>query len=337
MNHPAIVSVTPLTSPWRGADPFLFMAHHLDLYPTSNGALAPSMSLDGRDMGSDFSAKDGWSMYHGGPVPGFPAHPHRGFETITIVPQGYVDHADSLGGKARYGAGDVQWLTAGGGILHAEMFPLLHADQPNTLNLMQIWLNLPAAKKMSPANFTMFWNENIPVVDEAGVTVQVIAGNYGAATALPPPPDSWAAQPDSDVAIWLVRIPVGASWTLPAAAAGLSRSLHLLDSEALEIDGESLPFRHTAVVKSDVELQLRNAGTREAMVLMLQGRPIGEPVATYGPFVMNTQQEIQQAFADFQRTGFGRWPFPDPAPTHGHEAERFARFADGHEERPPAA
>ena len=97
MSHPAIVSTASLATPWRGADPFLFMAHHLDLYPQGDGALAPAATLDGRQPGSDFANKDGWNMYHGERVPGFPAHPHRGFETITIVPQGYVDHADSLG------------------------------------------------------------------------------------------------------------------------------------------------------------------------------------------------------------------------------------------------
>jgi redox-sensitive bicupin YhaK (pirin superfamily) len=334
MTHPAILNVSSLTRPWNGSDPFLFMAHHLDLYPESDGALAPRASLEGRNLGSDFSYKDGWSMYHGGPVPGFPAHPHRGFETITIVPEGYVDHTDSLGGKARYGAGDVQWLTAGSGILHAEMFPLLNKDRPNTLNLIQIWLNLPARNKMKPAHFTMFWNEEIPRVEDNGVNVQVIAGRYADAKALAPPPDSWASQPDTEVSIWLARIPAGLTWTLPAAHKGLSRSVHTLTHGA-DLDGFALGSRQSAVIVSDVVMPIRNTGNEEALVLVLQARPIQEPVAAYGPFVMNTDNEIQQAFLDFQRTKFGSWPFPTPAPTHGDRAERFAVYPGGQKSAPP--
>lgn len=335
MTHPAILTVSSLTSPWRGADPFLFMAHHLDLYPEGDGALAPNTSLTGRQIGSDFANTDGWNMYHGDRVPGFPAHPHRGFETITIVPNGYVDHTDSLGGKARYGMGDVQWLTTGRGVMHAEMFPLLHTDRPNTLNLMQIWLNLPAANKMAPAHFTMFWDEQIPVAAlPGGVSVQVIAGRLGDVEPLPPPPDSWASRPEAQIAVWLARLPANAEWQVPAAQPGLSRSLHTVGTGAIHIDGYTLPTRHTAEVRSDAALTLRNEGSEDTMVLLLQARPIGEPVANYGPFVMNTQQELQQAFLDFQRTRFGDWPFPDGAPTHGDTAERFAVFPDGHEERP---
>lgn len=335
MTTPTVLSISSLTTPWRGADPFLFMAHHLDLYPQGDGTLAPAASLAGRQIGSDFANQDGWNMYHGDRVPGFPAHPHRGFETITIVPEGYVDHADSLGGKARYGMGDVQWLTTGSGVMHSEMFPLLHADRPNTLNLMQIWLNLPAASKMAPAHFTMFWNEKIPVATFAGdVRVQVIAGRLGDVEPLPAPPDSWASRPEAQVAVWLARIPAGAEWTVPAAQAGLSRSLHTVGAGGVLIDGQQLPVRHTAQVRSDAVLTVHNDGSEEATVLLLQARPIDEPVAHYGPFVMNTQQELQQAFTDFQRTRFGNWPFEDGAPTHGDSTQRFARFPDGREERP---
>lgn len=338
MSHPSFLSISPLSTPWRGADPFLFMAHHLDLYPEGDGALAPKASLAGRQIGSDFADKEGWNMYHGDRVPGFPAHPHRGFETITIVPEGYVDHADSLGGKARYGMGDVQWLTTGRGVMHAEMFPLLHADRPNTLNLMQIWLNLPAASKMAPAHFTMFWNEKIPVAElDGGVRVQVIAGKLGDVEPLAPPPDSWAARPEAHIAVWLARLPAGSRWTIPAAVAGLSRSLHTVGSGAVSLDGEVLPVRHTVQVLSDATLTVRNDGDGETMLLLLQARPIGEPVAHYGPFVMNTPQQLQQAFEDFQRTRFGQWPFADGAPTHGTTAERFAVFPDGREERPQGA
>ncbi len=129
----------------------------------------------------DFSGADGWSMYHGSVVPGFPQHPHRGFETVTFVRRGLIDHSDSLGATARFGRGDVQWLTAGAGIVHCEMFPLVDTTGPNTTELFQIWLNLPADDKMVEPYFTMLWDEDIPrlaLVDDDGRRgeLTVIAG-----------------------------------------------------------------------------------------------------------------------------------------------------------------
>ena len=124
----SVLQTFPLGFQWPTVDPFLFCAHHDDAYPAGDGALAPAESLAGRDIGPDFSSKDGWSMYHGSSVPGFPQHPHRGFETVTLVRKGLCDHSDSLGALARFGQGDVQWVTAGAGIVHSEMFPLLSTD-----------------------------------------------------------------------------------------------------------------------------------------------------------------------------------------------------------------
>src|ERR1044071_2876306 len=158
----AIMQVTPLGSRWQTLDPFLFCVHHIDLYPKGNDKFGPAASLAGHDIGQDVAGKDGWRMYHGDTVPGFPGHPHRGFETVTIVRRGLIDHSDSLGAAARYGHGDVHWLTAGRGIQHSEMFPLVDRDRPNPAELFQIWLNLPAADKLADPHFTMFWNEAIP-------------------------------------------------------------------------------------------------------------------------------------------------------------------------------
>src|SRR3954452_6032657 len=133
---------------WPTVDPFLFCVHHDDAYPAANGEFGPAASLTGHEIGSDFAGVDGWRMYHGETIPGFPQHPHRGFETVTYVRRGLIDHADSLGATARFGRGDVQWLTAAGGIVHSEMFPLVERDRPNPGELFQIWLNRPAAHKM---------------------------------------------------------------------------------------------------------------------------------------------------------------------------------------------
>jgi quercetin 2,3-dioxygenase len=325
--------------PWTTFDPFLFCVHHNDDYPAGDGSLAPRASLAGRQIGSDFSGRDGWSMYHGSTVPGFPQHPHRGFETVTFVRRGYIDHSDSLRAAARYGAGDVQWLTAGGGIVHAEMFPLLREDEGNPAEMFQIWLNLPRSHKMAEPYFAMLWAEDIPVfeaIDNAGrrAQVTVVAGSIGEHVPPSPPPDSWASQTGSDVAIWRVALDAGASWTLPVASDGTTRAVYVFEGGDLTVGSSEVPLGTGALLDVSLPLQV-TAADRALTFLVLQGRPIGEPVAQYGPFVLNDRAGIEQAFRDYQRTGFGGWPWPDDAPTHGHVAGRFARRPDGSLELPP--
>ncbi len=180
----------PLGSQWPTIDPFLFVAHHRDDYPAGNERLGPDEPLDGRNIGQDFADVDGWNMYHGSVVPGFPQHPHRGFETVTYVRSGFVDHADSLGAAARYGDGDTQWMTAGSGIVHSEMFPLLEQAEANPAELFQIWLNLPAEDKSADPAFKMFWDEQIPKVrtDDGNVSVTVITGELAGQPGVAPPP-----------------------------------------------------------------------------------------------------------------------------------------------------
>ncbi len=321
------------TPPWETPNPFLFCVHHLDFYPKGNGRFGLAASLAGRDIGQDFAGKDGWRMYHGASVPGFPQHPHRGFETVTVVRRGLVDHSDSLGAQARYGEGDVQWLTAGAGIQHAEMFPLVHEDRENPLELFQIWLNLPAADKMAPPHFTMFWADSVPLVTPAaGVEATLVAGALDGVSPPAPPPHSYASRPQSDVAIWTIRMGPGAAWTMPPAARGSSRHLYFFAGKNLRVAGQALAGPIIVVADPDSPLPLEATDSPVEM-LLLQGRPIAEPVAQYGPFVMNTRAELQQAFADYQRTQFGGWPWGDPAPVNGAEG-RFARRPDGGVERP---
>jgi quercetin 2,3-dioxygenase len=332
-----IVQTFPLGFQWPTVDPFLFCVHHDDAYPAANEAHGPAASLDGRDLGQDFAGLDGWRMYHGLTVPGFPSHPHRGFETVTFVRRGLVDHSDSMGAAARYGRGDVQWLTAGSGIQHAEMFPLLDRDGPNHLELFQIWLNLPAADKMVDPYFTMLWDGDIPrhVFSEGGGVVTVIAGTLGGLTPPAPPPDSWASTADADVAIWHVLLRPGGSWTMPAAQGQETvRVVYVFDGAALRIDDVELESGSGAVVRGDVPVHVTSDGGVEYLVL--QGRPIGEPVAQYGPFVMNDRAGIEQAFDDYRRTRFGGWPWPVDDPVHGNTADRFARHPDGTTTFPPA-
>lgn len=325
--------------PWKTLDPFLFCVHHDDRYPAANADLGPASSLGGRDLGQDFSRKDGWSMYHGATVPGFPAHPHRGFETVTLVRHGLIDHSDSLGARARFGQGDVQWLTAGRGVVHAEMFPLLRQDAPNPLELFQIWLNLPAADKLAEPHFAMLWSADMPrstIIDDHGhkTEIRCVAGRLGDRTPPAPPPRSWAARPEADVAIWTLALEPGARWTLPAAVGpDTCRMLYFFAGDALhvgkyEIDG------HCALELDAGQAVELTGGAAPVELLLLQGKPINEPVAQYGPFVMNNEDEIRQAVVDYRTTGYGGWPWPNEAPVHGADAARFADRGDGNIEYP---
>lgn len=327
----AIKSIQPLQFPWQTQDPFLFCAFHNDKYPKGNGKLGPSASLAGRSIGQDFSGKDGWSMYHGQDVPGFPAHPHKGFETITIAERGLVDHSDSLGAAGRFGNGDVQWMTAGGGVQHSEMFPLLKDEEENPLLLFQIWLNLPGKSKQVPAHFAMLWSEDIPVYESDGARVKIISGSFGCQSLKAPAPDSFAADEHNDVAVYLIELDQGASLQLPNVSAEANRSLYMYEGSEVSINEANFQNMHVANLAAEKDTVIKNEG-QKAHFLLLQGKPIGEPVAKYGPFVMNTQQEIQEAVLLYQRTQYGGWPWSNNAHTHDPSRGRFALHADGKEE-----
>jgi len=328
-----IIQITPLGFPWETSDPFLFCVHHEDFYPSGNDKLGPSSSLEGRSLGNDFTIKDGFRMYHGTEVPGFPAHPHRGFETVTIAKKGLVDHSDSLGAAGRFGNGDVQWMTAGKGVQHSEMFPLLNQKKDNPFELFQIWLNLPKIKKMAEPHFAMLWKEDIPVftfTDKNGLRtdIDVIAGQMGGIEAPAPAPDSWAADPDNEIGIWTIKMEPNAIFNLPKASDGINRRLYLYKGNSVKIGEKDLPNYHAARLNVSQDVMIEN-GIEESYLLILQGRPIDEPVVQHGPFVMNTAQEIQNTMNVFQATQFGGWPWPQHDHVHPRENGRFARFSDG--------
>lgn len=335
----AIKSVQPLGFPWQTQDPFLFCVHHEDFYPKGNDVMGPAASLAGRNIGQDFSPNQKWRMYHGEQVPGFPAHPHRGFETVTIVTKGLVDHSDSLGAAGRFGFGDVQWMTAGKGVQHCEMFPLLSKEKENPLELFQIWLNLPKAKKFAEPHFAMLWSDTIPTftaTDEKGKTTQVrvIAGKIGNIKAPDPAPNSWAADTNNEVAIWTMTLEPGAQWKLPSASTFVNRSLYFYDGTSIQIAEKNFTSHQAIELLADQEVVIKNGNT-VSHLLLLQGRPINEPVVQHGPFVMNTQAEIQQAMAEYRQTEFGGWPWSSSEHVHPREKSRFAKYPDGVEEVRP--
>ena len=323
--------IKPLGFNWEMYDPFIFCAHHKDHFPRGNSEQGIDHRYHaGRHMGSDFNLKDGFRMYHGFDVPGFPAHPHRGFETVTITLEGFIDHSDSLGGSGRYGAGDVQWMTAGAGIQHSEMFPLINQDSDNPLELFQIWINLPANKKMVKPYYKMLWAEDIPVVEEkdaAGkrINVRIIAGDYKNTRSLSPTPDSWAANPGNGVAIWLFHLEAGASVEIPVPGNGTTQSIYFYKGGSLEFKDITIKSGFQARINA-TETVLATAQEEDAYFLIVQGKPIAEPVAQYGPFVMNTRTEIQQTYNEYQLTQFGGWPWDRSDPVHGPDKIRFTEI-----------
>lgn len=212
-------------------------------------------------------------MYHGNKVPGFPMHPHRGFETITIVLKGFVDHSDSMGAAGRYGNGDVQWMTAGAGMQHAEMFPLINSDVGNPLELSQIWLNLPAKSKFVKPYYQMLWSEDIPKLeheDGSGMSseITVIAGSLGDVKALSPNPDSWAFPEENETSIWLINMTADASWYLPPASAEVTRSLYYYRGDGIKVDGQEIGEYKSVSLQPNQEIRIEN-GPGESRLLLL--------------------------------------------------------------------
>lgn len=332
MHNQAIKRIYDLGFPWDTQDPFLFCVYHEDFYPKGNEKLGPLVSLDGRNIGNDFSIKNGFRMYHGRTIPGFPAHPHRGFETITIVRKGVVDHADSNGGAGRYGNGDVQWMTAGKGLQHSEMFPLLNKDEENPLELFQIWINLPKKDKFATPHFKMLWSEDQAkeeFIDANGrkTYIEVVAGKINKKTAKPTP-SSWAANPANKVLVWNIKMEANSTFKIPITTENVTRNLYFYKGEKISIAEKEIVSNQGVELNSNVKTVIKN-GNKESCLLVLQGKPINEPVVQHGPFVMNSQDEIRQAMIDYQNTHFGGWPWDRTDKHHGPTKGRFAQYSDG--------
>ncbi|NII10728.1 pirin family protein [Oleiagrimonas sp. C23AA] len=225
-------------------------------------------------------------------IAGFPNHPHRGFETVTYMLAGRMRHGDNQGNSGLLEPGSVQWMTAGRGIVHSEM-----PEQEDGLMWgFQLWVNLPASDKMCAPRYQDIPAAEIPEVQPApGVTMRVIAGELEGATG---PVSAVATQP-----VYLdVALAAGAETSLPLPA-GHHAFAYVFDGESAQVGGQALARGELGVLDQGDTLVLRG-GEQASRVLLVAGRPLDEPVAKYGPFVMNTPREIQQAVADFQAGRF---------------------------------
>lgn len=316
-------------------NPFVASMHHLDYFPEGDKNMRP---VKFSEENSGFNHAADWRMYNGRNVPGFPAHPHRGFETITIVTEGIVDHTDGLGSRGRYGHGDVQWMTAGSGLQHCEMFPLINEDSPNSLELFQVWLSLDAAHRMVAPDYKMLWSDDIPKLKfgEAGseIRVTLIAGELDGVSALKPTSDSWASDPRNKLSIQLIAMDPGSEYVLKESSPTINRSIYNYSNGTAEVEGQEFPRKHYMFLSTDESTKISNKSDKVVKMLLLESEPIDEPIISYGPFVMTTEEEIKQAYADYQQTQFGGWPFPEFEVVHDRSLDRFAEYPDGRVEKP---
>jgi redox-sensitive bicupin YhaK (pirin superfamily) len=224
-------------------------------------------------------------------------HPHRGFETVTIVFEGELAHKDSAGNSGTIGSGDVQWMTAGAGILHEEMHSKQFTQQGGMLSMAQLWVNLPAKQKMTPPNYQAIENQTIPTIhlehDEG--TARLIAGNHAGLTG--------PAKTHTDMQVWDLRIKKGAVISLPAPN-HWNAALAILQGQ-VETD-KGAAGDASLIVFSRAGTGIEVSASQDTHALFLSGEPIDEPIAGYGPFVMNTKAEIAKAIEDFNGGQFGR-------------------------------
>ena len=226
---------------------------------------------------------------------GVGVHPHRGFETVTIAYKGSVAHHDSSGGGGVIAEGDVQWMTAASGVLHKEYHSEEFSKTGGDFQMVQLWVNLPAKDKMSTPKYQAIANVQIPKIKVQGGEVEVIAGNYNG--------NAGAASTFTPVHLLNAKLAAGgiANFTLPA---NYNTGLIVIEGNIIVNDTEEVPLDNFALFTNNGE-DFTIKATEDSIILILSGAPINEPIASHGPFVMNTRQEIMQAFEDYENGKFG--------------------------------
>ena len=236
-----------------------------------------------------------------GPIKGFPTHPHRGIETVTYMLKGNVRHRDSLGNVGVIGPGDVQWMTSGGGILHEEM---PRRGPEGLVNGFQLWVNLPSTEKMSMPRYQEVSEDMIPVVDQDGIKIRLVAGEYGGVEG---PVTQIAARP-----LYIdVTLEQGSEINLPVPSGHTAVSYVFEGEGVFGLDehhqGESVQAVHMVVFDDGDHMRARAGAASPVRFMFIAGAPIREPIVPYGPFVMNTEAEIHQVFADLRNGTFAKY------------------------------
>ena len=224
-------------------------------------------------------------------------HPHRGFETVTVVLDGEVDHEDTAGNGGRIGTGDVQWMTAGSGLLHKEMHSEAFTRRGGRFHALQLWVNLPAKSKMTPPRYQTLSKEGIPSVALPGSSVRVIAGEFRGVKG--------PAQTFTPVNLLEARVRAGQQLRLDLHE-GFSAGLYIVEGKTT-VNGEAANAGELVVLGREGDGIVIDAAT-DALVFVMNGAPIDEPVVGSGPFVMNSTREIQQAYADYHAGRLGKIP-----------------------------
>ncbi|MGL4597196.1 MAG: pirin family protein [Bacteroidia bacterium] len=227
---------------------------------------------------------------------GIPPHPHRGFETITYMISGAVEHHDSLGNKGVVRSGEVQWMTAGSGVIHAEYIAPEMKAEGGILHGFQIWVNLPRKDKLVKPSYQQFADHEFPIQEKDGVRLKLIAGTFG----------QWSSPIVTRTPLTVIHLQLdaGASFNVPLET-GFEMAAYIADGE-IEMNGEV--FADGQVLFTTDEKELRIQAKKAAHVLILGGEPIDEPIVSYGPFVMNEEHEIREAILDYQQGKFGTIP-----------------------------
>ena len=236
-------------------------------------------------------------MYHGKTVPGFPGHPHRGFETVTVVRKGLVDHADSLGAAGRYGNGDVQWMTAASGILHKEYHEESYSKKGGPFQMVQLWVNLPAKYKMTAPKYQSVTHSemaNFELPNQKG-KIEVIAGDYQGVKG--------SASTFTEIELYNLRLKAGAKANLETPA-HFNTALLVIEGSII-VNGTEKATTNQMVHFAHEGNAINIEASEDAVVLYLSGDPINEPIAQYGPFLMNKPEELQQAIEDYNTGKFG--------------------------------
>ena len=334
-NDGPFISKKDLTMHWDVEDPFMFVSHHTDDYPQGNAQMAPPLrQISGRNLGRDYQVRFGFRMYNGKVVPGFPKHAHWGYETLTLPMLGWIDHFDSTGSNGRYGFGDVQWVSAPAMFQHSEMYPLVNQDSRNPNDITQIFVNLPLEEKnIEEPSVNTVWKENIPIVKGEKSRTMVICGEYGGKSIYSPSTHTWARKENS-VRILRTDLEAGGSFVLDPAPEDVNRNVYLLNGKGVTILGE--PVKEYCKVKIDPtkEVEIKTSDV-PAVVWVLEGKPIGQKMASFGPITLSTEQEVRESLNVLRRTEFESWPWDLVDKANPVDSGRFLRRADGTVVVPP--